>query len=1365
MHFIFRTFENNLYVSWKNLNKKLKNYLQKVFASVVFVVALFSGMQKVFASHSMGADLTYKCLGGNTYELSLSFYRDCVGIIPADSVIINVSSSCFGRDTVLLVQVPGTGQEITPICSSELTTCNGGRFTGIQEFVYKGTVTLPGVCTDWTFGYDLCCRNWAITNIDRPTNTMMYVFATLNNTDAQCNNSPTFSNKPVPFACLGQQFCFNHGAHDADGDSLVYSMITPFSTYQNPIQYRPPFTATNPLTSVPAVSFNSMTGDICMTPAAPEVTVMAVLVKEYRNGILIGSVERDIQVTVINCNNELPKLTGIDSTNTFSETICAGTQTCFNIFSSDADTNQNTTIDWDHSIAGGTLTVFSGARAKASFCWTPDINEVRTNPYCFTVTVRDDNCPYNGSQVYSYCITVNGIRMDGGPDQSVGCNAFTTLNVTASGGSGNYTYQWNTGESTASISGGPGMYVVNGSDGMCSNKDTVQVLGGSNVPVSDFAPLTTCSGTLIQFNDLSQTNGSPIANWHWNFGDNDTSTTQNPVHSYLSTGSYSVSLIVASAAGCIDTLTRTLNVNNDQPASEFLSYDVCLGTPINFTDQSNSPVAVTNWLWKFGDAISSTIPSPAHNFTLPGNYQVTLTVTNSSGCVDSISHAVTVHPAPPANAGDAQSICEGSSATLTARGGILYSWFPGGLTDSSIVVTPPSTQIYSVTVTDGNDCYSVARVTVTVHPNPAAYAGPDKIICRGTPVTLAASGGGNYLWDPAGLAIPTQQITVTPLSSRSYTVLVTNNFGCQSSDVTNVVVNDVPVAGVSSNRSVCFGDRVNLQAFGGGDYIWFPGGDTTASLNFVPQVSTLYHVVVSNAAGCNDTAQVSVVVNPVPVASFASPPLICEGTNIQLTDGSLISSGTISGRNWSFGDNTFSSLQQTSVLYHDTGSYHIRLIVTSNASCRDTSDAVVEVAAVPQTSFHVSDRCLNQISEFTNTSFIISGESLIYQWNLGDNSFTQTQNPSHTYNAPGLYNVSLISISERGCRDTVFHSTEVHPLPVAAFRNVSVCEDAPFVFSNSSTILSDLIQSWNWNFGDAASDTAKNPSHVYSNPGVFPVKLIAKSNFGCVDSVTHDQRIFPKPVPDFIGEQKCLGDQIQFSNLSSISSGSIVFWQWDLGDYTIDNSFSPAHFYSHPGSYNVMLSAISDSGCEVSVTLPAIAVVHPLPQASFVPNAASVEEFFPFVTLINQSTEGVNNFWNFGDSTFSTDVQPEHVFHATGYFVVQLIVMDHNGCRDTTYSTVEVKPSSSIFIPNAFSPNGDGVNDTFHPLFIKMTGLTVVILDRWGKRIAEWNDLNGSWDGFYNGSPAQADVYVYHFECTDVNGKKEERIGHVTLVR
>ena len=179
----------------------------------ICLTLLFSSVQQAKASHAMGADITYVCLSGNTYKVRVTFYRDCIGIAAPPSINLNVKSISCGRNFGITCDtIPGTGKEVTALCPTAQTTCNGGSYTGIQEWVYEAIVTLPVQCTDWTFSWTYCCRNAAITTISTPGASTFYIYATLNNTIAQCNNSPTFTNKPVPFACIGQQFQFNHGA-------------------------------------------------------------------------------------------------------------------------------------------------------------------------------------------------------------------------------------------------------------------------------------------------------------------------------------------------------------------------------------------------------------------------------------------------------------------------------------------------------------------------------------------------------------------------------------------------------------------------------------------------------------------------------------------------------------------------------------------------------------------------------------------------------------------------------------------------------------------------------------------------------------------------------------------------------------------------------------------------------------------------------------------------------------------------------------------------------------------------------------------------------------------------------------------------
>ena len=278
----------------------MKNFTLTPLQLLLAMLTLIIVPQKSFATHAQGGDITYTCLGNNQYQVRVAFYRDCSGAAAPQTITVNANSqSCNQNFNITLNRIQGTGIDVTPVCPNTLTTCNGGNYPGVQQWIFQANVTMPMQCVDWKFSFSLCCRNNAITTINNPGGQNIYIEALLNNLDAPCNNSPQFTNLPVPYICVGQQYCFNHGAVEPDGDILTYQLITPLHNANTPVTYLNPYSSTQPLNSNPAATFNPNTGDICMTPQQLQVTVMAVRVNEYRNGILVGSVIRDIQIRVI----------------------------------------------------------------------------------------------------------------------------------------------------------------------------------------------------------------------------------------------------------------------------------------------------------------------------------------------------------------------------------------------------------------------------------------------------------------------------------------------------------------------------------------------------------------------------------------------------------------------------------------------------------------------------------------------------------------------------------------------------------------------------------------------------------------------------------------------------------------------------------------------------------------------------------------------------------------------------------------------------------------------------------------------------------------------------------------------------------
>ncbi len=497
----------------------------------ILMFALFLGMgntNQLNASHFAGADLTYTCLGGNTYQITLSFYRDCSGISapPYANVIFNCSSNGAFSFTNQMQPLAGTGVEITPGCSAMPTSCTTGPNSqyGIREYVYQATVTLPP-CNSWTMSWGSCCRN-PITTLSGSGG--WYMPAVLNNATAPCNSSPTFSNKPIAVVCNGQSFCFNHGAVDPDGDSLSYSFYAPMTSASATVTYNFPYTYTNFLPSTTPITLDPITGDICFTPSQVLNTVTGIKVQEWRtiNGTptIIGTVYRDIQLKVVTCNNTIPILSGMDTslTSTYNpndttyyiEKCLSTTPITFHVNGYDADSyNPAVTgnpeifsINWNNGIPGATFTPhYNGTdSAYAEFSWLPTAADVSTIPKCFTATINDEACPYFGSQTFSYCIVIRGMLVDIGSDTLLCEGESITVTAIADTTTVNYIWRMN-GNSTGtplnqdfynvnSSTLGPGQHIlsIETNDG-----STTMVCPGVDAVVIDVIYQPDINGTLL----------------------------------------------------------------------------------------------------------------------------------------------------------------------------------------------------------------------------------------------------------------------------------------------------------------------------------------------------------------------------------------------------------------------------------------------------------------------------------------------------------------------------------------------------------------------------------------------------------------------------------------------------------------------------------------------------------------------------------------------------------------------------------------------------------------------------------------------------------------------------------------------------
>jgi gliding motility-associated-like protein len=613
---------------------------------------------------------------------------------------------------------------------------------------------------------------------------------------------------------------------------------------------------------------------------------------------------------------------------------------------------------------------------------------------------------------------------------------------------------------------------------------------------------------------------------------------------------------------------------------------------------------------------------------------------------------------------------------------------------------------------------------------------------------------------------------------------------CDSSNNNDFVLINLPqlALSITGDTSICLFDSTTLIASGATTYAWAPAlglNSTTGNIVIAhPYVNTTYTITgTDSVSGCKSSTTVTVLINSGSLAAFNTTK-VCNGAATFFTDSSITASGTINTWTWDFGDGSPVNTTQGVTgghIYSTPGSYNATLIVSINGSCADTVTKSVVVYFNPIAGFTYNNVCLEDTVHFTNTSSVDNSASISsYLWEFGDGGPTSTlQDPNHFYTIPGTYSVSLITSTNNGCKDSIVKSVVVHPLPVPQFSTTNVCDGIPVQFTDLSSILpSDTIQSWTWNFGDNSSLSAgQSTTHLYSAIGIYIVKLVNVSNFGCIDSISKTITVNPNPVVNFsaIDTIGCSPLCVSFQNLSFVTSGNNVQYVWNFGDGSpVSSSQDILHCYINnsifsPSSFTPNITVTSDSGCVTSGSKNNYITVYPNPHALFTVLPETITIIDPVISITDLSTGTDFWNWNFGDASGSVSIQnpPPHTYTSIGTFTITLIATTQYNCIDTAYQSINIEPDFTFYIPNAFTPDGDGINDSFIGKGIYIKEFEMEIFDRWGNLIYKTTDLSKPWDGKANhGSQiAQADVYVYLVKVTDFKMLKHSFSGIVSLVR
>lgn len=597
---------------------------------------------------------------------------------------------------------------------------------------------------------------------------------------------------------------------------------------------------------------------------------------------------------------------------------------------------------------------------------------------------------------------------------------------------------------------------------------------------------------------------------------------------------------------------------------------------------------------------------------------------------------------------------------------------------------------------------------------------------------------------------------------------------------------------IAAPPAVCQGQPVSLTVVGGNlgtapTFVWRKNGAPIAGASGAmytdpaPNNGDTYTVEVTSSLPCIGNSPLTT--NPVTVVVHPNPQLVCAsplsgylGTPVTFSVDAANAAQLQPPFTYQIDlGNSFSVGGQSATLpitqpasYGGAGSYTATITLTDANGCAASCVVDVSISASPPPTADFGAVPQEGCDQLTATFTAVPAADE-YRWDFGDGSppLTTAQNPvQHTYTQPGFYTARL----EARYGATWVPVEKVHyvrvyrtPSPQIGILSAS-CENQAVQFGD---IGADGY-SWEWNFGDGTTSTAAGPQHVYATSGTYTVTLTAWShNRVCSATVQTQVTVNRRPraglsLPVSAG---CPPFTAAPENTTDPAGATGVYYIYDWGDGsrdTVTAAQAPTHTYAAPGIYSLQLVAVSGDGCRD--TARAQVQVYNRPQAAFSPNQVTQTQPNTLVTFTNQSQGAVSYVWDFGNGQQSTETQPGPIdFPQPGTYTVLLVAVSAQGCPDTARGTVVIEPGLDIFIPNVFTPNGDGINDVWQ---IRSTlPYEVWVYDRWGTLVFS-GDNTKFWDGRRSdGQACPEGAYTYKLIARLPTDQRFTRSGTVTLLR
>ena len=939
------------------------------------------------------------------------------------------------------------------------------------------------------------------------------------------------------------------------------------------------------------------------------------------------------------------------------------------------------------------------------------------------------------------------------PDTTVGCSIFHFRAFNNSWGQHN-TYTWDFGDSTAIvIDTAYGYYYHNfytavtdtfnvklkavnkcGSD---SFEVKIVVFPNTIVPklIVDGNSNYGCAPIQVRF--VNNTVGANKFTIKFGDGSLPYISNKNPdtvYHTYQNGGNFIATLKAQNS--CTDsTVALTLQLYDKPQAKFYLSSNqFCKKETIQFKNLSDSTLSFE---WWFGDGGTSTNLHPTHRYLNVGNYTITLIAksTNPTGavCTDTIRKTITVHDLPV------------SAFTNNAAIQNCQPYYFVGITN----LLPSEIANWTFSDSFSNDTTQAGNVGVHTFKQVGIY---------------------------------------------QVQLVIFNVHGCTDTSSTKVKVIETPkVAFTMSDTLSCIPGKsvtcINQTTYSAADavnYQWYVNGvlqTTTKDFNYnfnVPLNITVaanftVKLVAINSYGCKDSATKLFVIYPKAQTSFAINAAVgCVPFRLQFNNTTQYANLF----NWYLDGQLFSTsaVPNPIVLSNPATTYNIKLVANHTLGCgADSVTKQFTTYTKPVADFLIPNKnsCTGILNiQCFDLSSVVGASITKWNWIFGDGATDTIKNPTHTYNTAGHFNVGLVATDNRGCKSDIAYQVVANfGKPKANFSVGNVCVRNPLMPVNLSTpgLGSTAITNYLWNFGDGNYLTGSQPIYVYQNEGNYTLTLIVTSDSSCVaDTLQKTVTVYGKPTASFKFENNCVNENTLFTNTSLPGFGQSLIGnsKWLFGDGGSSNNYNAAHIFGNTKDYVVQLT-VSGNRCPnltdsikkvVTVHKPRDPVIYPriegvrgTPIQLYALSGGVQYNWIPITGLDNAGIQNPIGNYN---------VSHPNIINYT------INITDSLGCKVKDKQEIWLFADADIFVPTAFTPNGDGANDILKPLYVNIAKINYFrIFDRWGKVVFETSDMGKGWDATLNGNNLPMETYSWMISAITQQGKELIRKGNATLIR